>query len=144
MKYKLIIDPSKEEEIVITCHNKREIFDQIEQLISQENNNLLGYENDDIVMLSISDVSCFISDNNKVFALVNNHKYLIKKRLYQIEQHLDYNFVKINQSCIANIKQISKFSTSFDGYLEVIFKNGYKDFVSRRELKNVKERIGIK
>ena len=48
MKYKLIIDPSKEEEIVITCHNKREIFDQIEQLISQENNNLLGYENDDI------------------------------------------------------------------------------------------------
>ena len=28
--------------------------------------------------------------------------------------------------------------------LEVILKNGYTDYVSRRQMKNVKERLGIK
>lgn len=143
MKYKLIIDESKEEEIVIVCHYKREIFDQIEQMINNADNSLIGYENEDIVMLNYSDIHCFISENNKVYALTDKNKYLIKKRLYQIEEELDLNFVKINQSCIANIKQIKKFSASFNGFLQVHFKNGYSDYVSRRELKNVKERVGI-
>lgn len=143
MKYKLIIDETKDEELIITCHHKREVFDQIEQLITNMDAQLIGYENEDIVILNYDDVVCFISDNNKVFALVGKHKYLIKKRLYQIEEQLDLNYVRINQSCIANIKQISKFSASFNGFLQVHFKNGYSDYVSRRELKNVKERIGI-
>ena len=123
--------------------HKREVFDQIEQLITNMDAQLIGYENEDIVILNYDDVVCFVSDNNKVFALVGKHKYLIKKRLYQIEEQLDLNYVRINQSCIANIKQISKFSASFNGFLQVHFKNGYSDYVSRRELKNVKERIGI-
>lgn len=143
MKYKLIIDETKEEEIIIVCHQKREVFDQIEQLITNLDNKLIGYENEDIVMLNYNDINCFVSENNKVYALVNKHKYLIKKRLYQIEEVLDLNFVRINQSCIANIRQIKKFSATFNGFLQVHFKNGYTDFVSRRELKNVKERVGI-
>lgn len=143
MKYKLIIDETKEEEIIIVCHKKREVFDQIEQLISSVDNKLIGYENEDIVMLNYNDINCFVSENNKVYALTNKHKYLIKKRLYQIEEVLDLNFVRINQSCIANINQIKKFSASFNGFLQVHFKNGYIDYVSRRELKNVKERVGI-
>ena len=143
MKYKLIIDETKEEEIIIIAHKKKEIFDEIERLILNENDNLIGYLNEEIIMLSYNDVACFISENNKVFALVNDKKYLIKKRLYQLEESIDNNFIKINQSCIANIKQIKKFQTSFNGFLEVVFKNNYKDYVSRREMKKVKERIGI-
>ena len=119
MKYKLIIDETKEEEIIIIAHKKKEIFDEIERLILNENDNLIGYLNEEIIMLSYNDVACFISENNKVFALVNDKKYLIKKRLYQLEESIDNNFIKINQSCIANIKQIKKFQTSFNGFLEV-------------------------
>ena len=84
MKYKLIIDETKEEEIIIIAHKKKEIFDEIERLILNENDNLIGYLNEEIIMLSYNDVACFISENNKVFALVNDKKYLIKKRLYQL------------------------------------------------------------
>ena len=38
MKYKLIIDETKDEELIITCHHKREVFDQIEQLITNKRN----------------------------------------------------------------------------------------------------------
>ena len=56
---------------------------------------------------------------------------------------LGTDFIKINQSCIANIRQIQRFDTSFSGTLRVIFKNGYTDYVSRRQLKAVKERLGL-
>ena len=42
MKYKLIIDETKEEEIIIIAHKKKEIFDEIERLILNENDNLIG------------------------------------------------------------------------------------------------------
>ena len=44
---------------------------------------------------------------------------------------------------IANLKKVEKFSAAFSGALQVNFKNGYVDYVSRRNLKNVKERLGI-
>lgn len=85
----------------------------------------------------------FFTEDNKVFALTENEKYRLKSRLYQLEENLNDNFVKINQSCIANIKSIDKFKATVGGSLTVIFKNGYVDFVSRRNLKNVKERLGL-
>lgn len=145
MKYQLIIDKQKEEEIKIICHYKRDWFDKIEQLANGNEISLsiTGYENNDIILIPMEDVICFFSQGNKVYAMVSHHSYLIKKRLYQIEEMITEDFIRINQSCIANIKQIKKFSASFNGFLEVIFKNDYKDYVSRRELKNVKERLGI-
>ena len=52
-------------------------------------------------------------------------------------------FIKINQSCLANKTKIKRFETTIGGALKVVFKNGYIDFISRRELKNVKNRMGL-
>ena len=143
MKYKLIIDPSLEEELIIIANKEKAIFKEIEKMILSEQQQIVGYLNDEIIILNKDEICCFISENNKVYALLNNNKYLIKKRLYQIDESIGKNYIKINQSCIANISQIKKFVATFDGSLQVIFKNGYKDYISRRELKNVKERLGI-
>ena len=59
------------------------------------------------------------------------------------KQMLGEGFVKINQSCIANTKKILRFSASISGALQVTFKNGYRDYVSRRQLKTVKKRMGL-
>ena len=53
-------------------------------------------------------------------------------------------FIKINQSTVANISKIARFGTSFDGSLYVTFKNGYRDYVSRRQISNVKRALKIK
>lgn len=143
MKYSLIIDKSLEEEITIVCHEKTQLIERIEGLITANQIEIVGVENDNIILINLDEVCCFISSNNNVYALIDNHEYKIKKRLYQIEEMNINDFIKINQSCIANINQIKKFKASYNGSLEVIFKNGYKDFISRRELKNVKERMGL-
>jgi DNA-binding LytR/AlgR family response regulator len=75
--------------------------------------------------------------------MTENETFQLKERLYMLEEMLDDSFLKINQSCIANIHKIKKFDASFSGALFVTLQNGYKDYVSRRRLKAVKERIGL-
>ena len=144
MKCTIIVDENREEEIVIYTHKKTSLISEIEELILTKSLELLGYSENSIVKLSQHDVYCFVVENNKVFAITEKEKFQLKQRLYVIEEMLDENFIKINQSCIVNIKKIEKFDVSFSGTLLVILKNGYKEYVSRRQLKFVKERLGLK
>lgn len=144
MNFKLIIDKTREEEIIIYAKEKTKLIIDIEKLIRDNQNILVGYKNDEIVPIDLKLVNCFLVENNKVYALTDKEKLQIKQRLYKIEEMLNDDFIKINQSCIANIKNIERFSVSFSASLKVIFKNGYCDYVSRRNLKHIKERFGIK
>ena len=143
MKLRIVIDPNRDEEIVINAHEKSHLVCEIEELVKNHSIDLIGYTENETVKLDLNDVYCFYTEDNKVFALMENEKYRLKSRLYQLEENLSDNFVKINQSCIANIKKIDRFKATVGGSLTVVFKNGYVDFVSRRNLKNVKERLGL-
>lgn len=143
MKYKLIIDETKEEEIIIYAHNRSELVSKIEKIINTDNKKIYGYRENEIVYLDINIVNAFYIEDGKTYATIDNNKYLVKYRIYELEEILDDNYIKINQSCLGNINQIKKFKACFNGSLEVIFKNGFSDYISRRELKKVKERLGL-
>ena len=143
MKCYTYIEKVKEEKVLIYANERTKLVDEIESLVQTSDVDITGTYNDEIIKIDINDVSCFISENNKVFALINDKKYQIKQRLYQIEEMNLASFIKINQSCLANKKKIKKFESTIGGSLRVVFKNGYIDYISRRELKNVKERMGL-
>ena len=143
MKLRIVIDKNHDEQILIYAHEKTALICDIEQLVNNDSFDLTGYGETETIKLNLNEICCFITEENKVYALTEKGKYRLKSRLYQIEENLNDNFVKINQSCIANIKKIDKFKASVGGALTVIFKNGYEDYVSRRNLKNVKERLGL-
>ena len=143
MKLKIIIDETREEEILVYAHERNELVNEIERIVHQSNSDILGYKDNEAKKLSLFDVNCFISEGNKIFALTNE-KLQVKLRLYEIEDLTDDNFIKINQSCIANVRQIEKVQATLAGAISVVFKNGYKDYISRRNLKSVKERLGFK
>lgn len=144
MKLKIIIDRNLEEEILVFAHERTKLIDEIECIVNDYQKEIIGYIDTGVHKLSLSQISCFIVENNKVYAITQNEKFQIKMRLYQLEEMLGVGFIKINQSCIANINEIKKFDTSISGTLKVIFKNGYSDYVSRRNIKTVKERLGVK
>lgn len=143
MKLTVNIDKSREEEIIIFAHEYSDLITAVSDAVNEHNYTIMGYADYSYRQLDISEVFCFISEDNMVFAITKNEKLAIKQRLYQLEERLPSHFVKINQSCIANIKQIKIFDVSVTGTMLIIFKNGYKDYVSRRQLKTVKERVGI-
>ena len=143
MKCTVILDTNREEEILIYAHQKTELIEQIKALANDKAETLNGYLRGEIVKLDLRDVFCFTVEDGKLYAITESKKYLLKARLYNIEDICDKSFIKINQSSIANINKIEKFDASVYGTLKVIFKNGYVDFVSRRNIKNVKERLGL-
>ena len=143
MKCYTYINEDEEEKVLIYAHDRTRLVEDIEALVLSSEIELNGTYDNEIIKIDINDVACFISENNKVYALVGDKKYQIKYRLYQIEE-LNLNmFIKINQSCLANKTKIKRFETTIGGALKVVFKNGYTDFISRRELKNVKNRMGL-
>lgn len=144
MKYTIIIDENREEEVIVYAKKKSALTDEIERLVSDNSLGLIGYDkNGEGVKLTADEVCCFTVEDNKIFAITEKEKLRLKCRLYQLEEMLPDNFVKINQSCVANIRKISRFDTSVSGTLLIKFKNGYKDYVSRRQMKAVKERFGL-
>jgi DNA-binding LytR/AlgR family response regulator len=143
MKCTLIITNEHEEEVVIYARERTKLTDDIEALVIGSVPELIGYKENQTVKLSSDSVCCFTVEDNKVYALTDIEKLQIKLRLYQLEEMLPDTFVKINQSCIANIRKIERFDTSVSGTLLIKFKNGYKDYVSRRQMKAVKERFGL-
>lgn len=143
MKVTTVIDPAREEEIIIYAKKKSPLTDAVEKLASKEDRALIGYRDSCSYILDESDVLYFSTEGNRVFATTGEGAFLLKARLYTLEESLPESFIRINQSCIANIKKISRFDSSLSGTLVVIFKNGHRDYVSRRNIKSVKERLGL-
>ena len=143
MKLKIFIDKDHEEEVIVYTRKRTELVSAIEKLINQNDISLTGFSESEAVPLNAEEVFCFITENGKVYAITEKEKLLIRQRLYQLEENLSEDFLKINQSCLANVKKIARFDTSISGNLTVRFRNGYTDYVSRRNLRNIKERFGI-
>lgn len=142
MKCTTIIDPSREEEVLIVAHQKTALVEDIERLVNT-NDRLIGYRDKEATVLDPAAVCCFTASDHKVFAHTASGTFQIKRRLYELEETLPRSFVKLHQSCLANMRQIQKFDASIGGTLCVVFKNGHTDYVSRRQLKIVKERFGL-
>ena len=68
----------------------------------------------------------------------------VKKRLYELEEILPSDFIKINRSCVANKKRIERFSAALTGAVNVIFKSGYTDYASRRCFAEIKKELKSK
>ena len=110
------------EEVVVYAKNKNELVDAIEKLCTIENK-LMGYEGNRIKELNYLEIECFISQDDKIYALINNSKYLIKRRLYELYENYQETFVYINQGCLANINKIKhRIIKIEDNILNVNFK----------------------
>ena len=143
MKMNIGVDPTRDEEVIVFTHQRTPLVEEIERLVSEKPLELLGFSDTESVVLEYVKVSRFTVENDKIYAYVGQKRYRIKQRLYQIEQQMPDCFVRIHQSCLANLRQIARFEASYSGSLRVVFKNGDVDYVSRRNVRHVKERLGV-
>ena len=145
MKHTTVIDPHREEEVVIYAGKRTREIEELERYLDRMGAELVGYgEDGQILPLRPAEVHCFIVEDGRVCALTEKEKLTVRLPLYAIEEMLTEDFVRINQSCLGSIRKIARFDASIGGALMVTFGNGHRDYVSRRQLKNVKERMHIK
>ena len=142
MKFRLIIDKTKEDEIVATVHNRSALLNEIESLISKYTDRIPGYTEDDIKLLSVSEIECITVLEGKTYAIDSqNCRYRLKQRLYELEEQLPPTFIRINKSALANENALDRFTVTIAGSVDAIFKCGYREYVSRRCFAQIKRRL---
>ena len=145
MKFKLIIDKEKDEEVVITAHQRTALIDEIEALIFKHTDRIPGYTEDDIKMLSVSEIECITVLDGKTYAVDSkNRRYRLKQRLYELETQLPPSFIRINKSTLANENRLDRFAVTYAGSVDAVFKCGYREYVSRRCFAQIKRRFDTK
>ena len=135
MQFKLIIDKTKEEEIVATVHAPSDLTNHIEELVLQASgtDRIPAFTEDDMVFLEFSNIECITVLDGKTHAIdTQGRKYRLKQRLYELEPQLPSCFIRINKSSFANENRLERFAATFSGAVDAVFKCGYREYVSRR------------
>ena len=146
MKFRIVIDKEKEEEIVARVHGKTPLLDEIEALVSRADSGdeIAGYDEDGIVMLGIGDVEAFYVESGRTYAACRDGKrYRIKKHLYELETVLPQYYRRINKSAIANMKRVVRFRSGLNGAVDAVFGSGFSDYISRRCFAELKKEYSL-
>ena len=147
MKFTLIVDESKDEEVVATVHAPSPLTDQIEKLILEYagSDKLIAYTEDELLQLPISQIECITVLDGKTYAIdVEGRRYRLKERLYTLEAMLPSSFIRINKSALANETHLDRFIATFSGGVNARFRSGYEEYVSRRCFAEIKRRFASK
>lgn len=144
MKFKLIIDRDRPEEVVATVHQRSALTDRIEAEVLQYagEDQLPGYTEDDMRMLKYAEIEYVTVQDGKTWAVDGKgHMYRLKLRLYELEKILPACFIRINKSSLANENHLLRFTAGFSGAVDAVFRCGKKEYVSRRCFAEIKRRI---
>lgn len=147
MKFQLIIDEHKDEEVVATVHQRNSLTDQIEELVRKYSgdNRITAYREDELVRLSFDKIECITVEDGKTCAIdVSGKRYRLKQRLYEVEARLPSSFVRINKSALANTARLERFVATYSGGVNARFVSGYEEYVSRRCFSAIKRRFDSK
>lgn len=143
MKFRLIIDNTKEEQILATVHARSPLTDRIEAMVQQYSGDdrVAAYTEDDMCFLPFTQIECVTVLDGKTYAIDRSGKrFRLKQRLYELEQMLPACFIRINKSTLANEDRLERFVTTFSGAVDAVFKCGYREYVSRRCFAQIKRR----
>ena len=88
--------------IIITDKVNDEINDILNTLSSKTPEVITGFYNDLAEILSPDDIIRIYAEDGKIFASVNSKEYILRQRLYELEEQLNkYSFVRISNSEIS-------------------------------------------
>lgn len=147
MKFRLIIDREKPEEVVATVRERSSLTDQIEALVLQYagTDRIPVQTEDEVKLLRYADMECISVLDGKTYVTdVRGDRYRIRLRLYELEKLLPTSFIRINKSAIANETHLERFAATFSGAVDAVFRSGYREYVSRRCYAEIKRRFGLK
>ena len=97
----------------------------------------------DIALLQLDEIFMFRVEDKQVKVYTENSEYLIKKPLYQVEETLGSDFVRISKTTIVSLKKIERVAPSLKGMMFIELKNGLKDNISRKYLPDFKQALDL-
>lgn len=144
MKVELNIDKKFGETIVTISTNK--VNDEIQNLVNYIENKedyFIGVLGGKVRLLNTEDIIRVYVEDRKVYVVTVEGRFIVRKKLYEVQNTLTKDFIKISQSEIANIKYIYSLDLGLRGTIVISYKNSDISYVSRRMLKEFKMKLGL-
>lgn len=146
MQVEIKIDSSCTEPrlIILTAYMTEEVLSLAKKLSEHVPQILTGIRNDKVEVLEQSSLIRVYANGGKVFAATDQGEYVLRLRLYELEERLDgQKFVRISNSEIINLGKVKNFDLSFTGTICVKLADGAVTYVSRRYVSKIKKILGV-
>ncbi|MCR4723084.1 MAG: LytTR family transcriptional regulator [Eubacteriales bacterium] len=125
----------------------REITEEVSriaEIIEKSNSILTGTDEfDRTIIIHPTEIVAVHADKKWCRIITDTADYSCRKRLYELEQLLGPEFIRISKSIIVRISKIKSVEAVFNGMLLLRMKNGSREYVSRTYLQNLKSYLGI-
>ncbi|MGL5415028.1 MAG: LytTR family DNA-binding domain-containing protein [Clostridium sp.] len=150
MKIRIEIDDGiLEDEVVIRCRGISDEILEIQNMIldkAKRSSGIEFYKNDKEYYISLSNVLFFETNSNKeIDAHTKDEVYKVKYKLYELEEILPSEFMRVSKSAIININKIHSILKNITSTSLVEFKNTEKKiYVSRTYYKDLKLKLSEK
>lgn len=130
--------------IIFTDKVSEEINRLVERLSEDAPQLISGFRDNELRILEQDEIVRIYSCDGKIIAVTDEGEYLLRQRLYEMEERLDSKrFARISNSEIINLKRVKKFDMSFVGTICVTLKDSTVTYVSRRYVSKIKKILGI-
>lgn len=149
MQIDIEIDPTvKDTKVLITAKEKNQFINDLVDVLSNYSKkkitSLTAYINDKVFFIDVAEILRIYTANQKVYIQTSEAEYLIKYRLYELEDLLDSKrFLRISNSEIVNIKKISNIDLNIIGKICIHLSGNIQTYVSRRYIPKIKKSLGI-
>ena len=140
MKVEVILDNSFVEPDIKIYTNT--ISDEVSYLLdiiqNKGKSKIHGFLEENLYIIDINDIFLIYSENGKVYAKTSDNSYLIKYRLYQLEDFLNKDFLRISNSEIINMRKVKNLDFTLFGTIKINFINDTYTYSSRRFIQKIK------
>lgn len=145
MKIRIEVDESADEdEVIIRCRELDNNVAKIQHMIIEMNKqtNMTFYKNNVEYFLPLDNILFFETSDNGIDAHTKDDVFAVRKKLYELEEILPENFVRVSKSTILNVDKIYSIEKNITSSSMIAFENTYKQvYASRGYYKNMKQRL---
>lgn len=117
---------------------------EIVNMLTTETVIILGYADDSVSRINLSDSYYFEAVDGKVFVYCKNKVYEVKQKLYELEElSREKNCFRASKSTILNIAKIASIHPTISGRFVALLDNGERVVISRQYVPVLKNRLGL-
>ena len=146
MKIRIELDEKiSEDEVIIRCSELSEEVRNIQRVLSDmlsQKMKITFYKNNTEYYISLDEILFFETEESNISAHTVDNVYLVKYKLYELEEILPKDFVRASKSTIVNINHIYSITRNLTSSSLVEFQGTHKKvYVSRHYYKQLKLKL---
>jgi DNA-binding LytR/AlgR family response regulator len=144
MKVTITKDIESGTAVEIHCREVTSETERLERYISRFDERLQATSEGNTYNVQIDEIFYIESVDKKTFLYTTGHVLKTEKRLYELEELLDEKtFFRASKSVIVNLNKITKLKPEVTRNILATLTNGEVIVISRRNVKALKELIGV-